>query len=491
MEPEPEIEPEPSEEGVPAAPGGDEVSAEEKLSKLEAALLAGALDRGPYERLVAQVGGEPVAAEPSGAADDATREAILKAKLAQLDKSASAGDLSAEKCEAMRVALGAQPSPVPLLELEEGEEMDEEWASMLKLLTAATRDEEEPPQFDVIKALESSAHTATKPACSKAAKWLAARFTEVPHSYLVRLKVLNVIWTCSTHGGAFLQKAVADACLPVVEQAAKFHCKPHPFHGDEPKMLVRTTAKEMEEMMRNVAYQAARLGMETMEKQSVALNARASLRDLEQASTRPEFVHSPKTRKDEKKHQKMFREMEKAEEKAREAERKAAAHRGANAKIWATEILPKPGQEADFEQLRTSKRVKELLWEGIPFEVRGQAWHCAIGAAVSPDYKALSATLDELMSGADDAKPEWIDLIAVDLKRTFSKWIADTTSGRHRALYDVASERAKDGDECLRRVLGAYALHNPALGYTQGMSFIVAMLLLYTEPEEAFGARRH
>ena len=181
-------------------------------------------------------------------------------------------------------------------------------------------------------------------------------------------------------------------------------------------MLVRTTAKEMEEMMRNVAYQAARLGMETMEKQSVALNARASLRDLEQASTRPEFVHSPKTRKDEKKHQKMFREMEKAEEKAREAERKAAAHRGANAKIWATEILPKPGQEADFEQLRTSKRVKELLWEGIPFEVRGQAWHCAIGAAVSPDYKALSATLDELMSGDDDAKPEWIDLIAVDLK---------------------------------------------------------------------------
>ena len=82
----------------------------------------------------------------------------------------------------------------------------------------------------------------------------------MPHSYLVRLKVLSVIWTYSTLGGATLQKEVADACLPVVEQAAKFHCKPHPFHGDEPKMLVRTTAAEMEEMMRNVAYQAARLG---------------------------------------------------------------------------------------------------------------------------------------------------------------------------------------------------------------------------------------
>ena len=55
-----------------------------------------------------------------------------------------------------------------------------------------------------------------------------------------------------------------------------------------------------------------------------------------------------------------------------------------------------------------------------------------------------------------------------------------------RALYDVASERAKDGDECLRRVLGAYALHNPALGYTQGMSSYAAVLLLYMSEEDAF-----
>ena len=99
----------------------------------------------------------------------------------------------------------------------------------------------------------------------------------------------------------------------------------------------------------------------------------------------------------------------------------------------------------------------------------------------------MTDQLDVLMAGGDGVeKPVWIDLIAVDLQRTFSKWIADTTGGRKRALYDVAAIRAKDGDECLRRVLGAYALHNPELGYTQGMSFIVAMLLLYVEPEEAF-----
>ena len=99
----------------------------------------------------------------------------------------------------------------------------------------------------------------------------------------------------------------------------------------------------------------------------------------------------------------------------------------------------------------------------------------------------MTDQLDVLMAGGDGVeKPVWIDLIAVDLQRTFSKWIADTTSGRKRALYDVASIRAKDGDECLRRVLGAYAVYNPELGYTQGMSFIVAMLLLYVDPEEAF-----
>jgi len=87
---------------------------------------------------------------------------------------------------------------------------------------------------------------------------------------------------------------------------------------------------------------------------------------------------------------------------------------------------------------------------------------------------------------AADEKPKWVSDIAVDLSRTFSTWVHGSTAGRKRALYEVASERAKDGDECLRKVLGSYALYNPGLGYTQGMSYIVAMLLLYNPPREAF-----
>ena len=38
----------------------------------------------------------------------------------------------------------------------------------------------------------------------------------------------------------------------------------------------------------------------------------------------------------------------------------------------------------------------------------------------------------------------------------------------------------------LRDVLRAYALRNPALGYTQGMGMVAGMLLMYMTPEDAF-----
>jgi hypothetical protein len=38
----------------------------------------------------------------------------------------------------------------------------------------------------------------------------------------------------------------------------------------------------------------------------------------------------------------------------------------------------------------------------------------------------------------------------------------------------------------LRDILRAYALRNPALGYTQGMGMVAGMLLMYMTPEHAF-----
>ena len=59
-----------------------------------------------------------------------------------------------------------------------------------------------------------------------------------------------------------------------------------------------------------------------------------------------------------------------------------------------------------------------------------------------------------------------------DLPRTFPG---------HPALDD-------DGRNALRRLLTAYARHNPSVGYCQAMNFFAALLLLLMPEENAFWA---
>ncbi len=42
------------------------------------------------------------------------------------------------------------------------------------------------------------------------------------------------------------------------------------------------------------------------------------------------------------------------------------------------------------------------------------------------------------------------------------------------------------GKQELKNVLGAYSLHNPAIGYCQSMNFLTGMMLLFMSEEEAF-----
>lgn len=65
---------------------------------------------------------------------------------------------------------------------------------------------------------------------------------------------------------------------------------------------------------------------------------------------------------------------------------------------------------------------------------------------------------------------EWLAQVDKDLRRTFPG---------HRAMQ-------REGRASLRRVLAAYAVRNPAVGYCQGLNFVAGTFLLFLPEEPAF-----
>jgi hypothetical protein len=127
-----------------------------------------------------------------------------------------------------------------------------------------------------------------------------------------------------------------------------------------------------------------------------------------------------------------------------------------------------------------------LIYEhGVPSALRGHLWALAGAARESPGrYAALLAACGD--GGGDPAAPlegaqrsafaESASQIEKDLPRTCATRAGDASiddSASARGLPALSSaERAS-----LRRVLRAYAFHNPVSGYTQGLNFIAALLV--------------
>lgn len=115
------------------------------------------------------------------------------------------------------------------------------------------------------------------------------------------------------------------------------------------------------------------------------------------------------------------------------------------------------------------RALLRLVRRGIPMSYRAEVWSECSGARdliVPGEYAEILAV------HKDDRSPVMAE-IEKDVGRTFPGNVFFGGDG--------------PGVAKLRRVLTAYAWHNPAVGYCQGMNMLAATLLLtYTDEEQAF-----
>ncbi|XP_038586775.1 TBC1 domain family member 14 isoform X1 [Micropterus salmoides] len=155
---------------------------------------------------------------------------------------------------------------------------------------------------------------------------------------------------------------------------------------------------------------------------------------------------------------------------------------GTAAQTWNQEILP------NWSTVCTSRRVRDLWWQGIPPSVRGKVWSLAVGNELNITHElyniclarakekwrttpAPSSETDTADAGSSDRESS-LELIKLDISRTFPHLCIFQQGGPY---HDV-----------LHSILGAYTCYRPDVGYVQGMSFIAAVLILNLDTADAF-----
>ncbi|GMT35595.1 hypothetical protein PFISCL1PPCAC_26892, partial [Pristionchus fissidentatus] len=150
---------------------------------------------------------------------------------------------------------------------------------------------------------------------------------------------------------------------------------------------------------------------------------------------------------------------------------------------WSEQILPK------WDEMRNSKRCRELWWQGVPSSIRGKVWSLAVGNElnITPElYDCYSKRADKKLveytenKGCDVSEPSSsngnrensLAQIHLDVSRTFPSLGIFQKDGPY---YDS-----------LQKLLGTYVCYRPDVGYVQSMSFIAGLLLLQMEPFPAF-----
>lgn len=140
-----------------------------------------------------------------------------------------------------------------------------------------------------------------------------------------------------------------------------------------------------------------------------------------------------------------------------------------------------------------SEKVKRFIRKGIPPEWRGAAWFYYGGG---PARQAANPGLYwELIEQVNDGKLSELDRehIERDLNRTFPDNVRFRPESRQsmnaaHLLDTIATDLTPDCEtpilRALRRVLQAFAVHNPGIGYCQSLNFLAGLLLIFLDEDE-------
>ncbi len=143
-----------------------------------------------------------------------------------------------------------------------------------------------------------------------------------------------------------------------------------------------------------------------------------------------------------------------------------------------------------------SEKLKRYIRKGIPAEWRGNAWFWfAKGHELLNQHIGL---YDKLCIETENLSNADTEIIERDLNRTFPDNIYFRTDAAMAAIAKSGSNINIDsitGDEIieetplvqsLRRVLTAFSVYQPSIGYCQSMNFIAGLLLLFMDEEKSF-----
>ncbi|XP_071955359.1 TBC1 domain family member 2B-like [Antedon mediterranea] len=127
----------------------------------------------------------------------------------------------------------------------------------------------------------------------------------------------------------------------------------------------------------------------------------------------------------------------------------------------------------DRDLIKTPE-LKSLVRQGIPHEFRAHVWKGCIDSFVKKDREMYGASYYmKLLDRKKYQHSPAVKQIELDLLRTLP-------NNQHYLNLD------SDGIPKLRKVLLAYSVHNPMIGYCQGLNRLAAIALLYLNEEDAF-----